>query len=71
MKIDLVFDDWQKDGKSVYQTRTGLCLRWGELHSGSTFRAEIALDHDTEQDLRDAILNGYTPVSWCALPSKP
>ena len=37
MKFDLIFDDWQKDGQSIYQTELGVQLSLGDLHSGTTW----------------------------------
>lgn len=64
MKISLVFDDWRKDGKSVYSSQTGLDLSMGDYHSGSTFPATIELDKDQEQELIAALNNGFRPTFW-------
>ena len=41
MKIKLVFLDWEKDGKSIYNTPEGVELSFGQFHSGTMFDAEI------------------------------
>lgn len=65
MKIRLVFDDWRnKQGESVYQTGVGIELSMGSLHSGSTFTAEVQFAADTEEDLRESLAAGYTPVFY-------
>ena len=62
MKIKLVFEDWQKDGKSVYQTPEGIYLSLGNFHSGTTFDADIDLDAGDEKELQRAIDAGFVPV---------
>jgi len=61
MKIKLVFYDWNLNGKSVYNTEEGIELSSGDFHSGTTFRGEINLDSDQEEEIRKAILLGYQP----------
>ena len=72
MKIELVFDDWRvrKSWRSIYSTERGVELSSGDLHSGSTFRAEIELDAENEADLREAIANGAVPVFWVELTAR-
>lgn len=62
MKVALVFDDWRKCGKSVYQTSVGVDLSMGQFHSGTTFEADIALDQEGATELASALRNGLTPV---------
>lgn len=62
MKIKLVFDDWQKDGKSVYNTEEAYELSLGNFHSGTTFKATIDLDKWEEKEIKEAIKSGYTPT---------
>ncbi len=64
MKIKLVFDDWRKEGKSVYHTSEGIALSNHGFHSGSTWDAAIHLDAWEEKELRKAIEEGYYPVFW-------
>jgi len=64
MKIKLVFNDWQKDCKSIYQTEKGTDLSSGSFHSGTTFDAEIGLDKEDTAELQKAIENGFTPVFY-------
>ena len=59
MKICLVFDDWRKNGESVYNE-----LSTGEFHSGTTFRGEIQLPPETEAELRGYMKQGFRPVFW-------
>lgn len=61
MKIKLVFNDWMRDGQSVYNTRKGVDLSMGHFHSGTVFEAEIKLDDANEDDLRKALEEGYEP----------
>ncbi len=66
MKVLLVFDDWQKDNKSIYDDLdNGLTL--GPFHHGTTFKAEIDLDPVDAIELETAMKNGATPV-WYTLP---
>lgn len=62
MKIKLVFSDWQLRGKSVYNTEKGIQLSLGQFHSGTTFNGEIILDEDDEEELKQALKDGYEPV---------
>lgn len=64
MKIELVFDDWQQKGKSVYNTPEGVELSMGDFHGGTTFTGEIHLSPELEQELTEAINKGYQPVFW-------
>ena len=64
MKIKLVFDDWRKEGKSVYNTPEGIELTKYDFHSGSTFRGTILIDVCQEDELREAIEEGYQPLFW-------
>ena len=64
MKIKLVFDDWQKEGKSVYCTPKGTELSMGDFHSGTTFEGEIKLDSGAEAEIKEAMALGYQPIFW-------
>ena len=66
MKVLLVFEDWKKDFKSVYNTAEGVDLSLGPFHHGTTFEAEIQLGKGDEEELKSAIENGFTPV-WATL----
>jgi len=56
MKIKLVFDDWRKVGvaESVYNTELGIDLSLNDLHSGTTFDAELNISEDVEKDILKA-----------------
>lgn len=62
MKVQLIFTDWKKDNKSVYNTEEGNNLGMGPFHSGTTFNAEIELSEGNAEELKQAIKNGYVPV---------
>ena len=64
MKIDLVFDDWRKKGKSVYLTEAGVELSMGLFHGGTTFNGSIYLDEGDAQELQRALDDGYQAVFW-------
>lgn len=61
--VKLIFMDWQKDGKSVYGNKVGSELSMGNFHFGSTFAGGIVVETaDQEQELRQALADGYEPV---------
>lgn len=62
MKVSLVFEDWQKVGKSIYNTPDGIDLSAGQFHAGTTFEAEIKLDECEEKELKKAMADGFIPV---------
>ena len=64
MKIKLVFYDWRRGSKSVYNTEEGIELSMGNFHSGTTFDAEIELDSESEEELREFLESGATPVFY-------
>lgn len=68
MKIKLVFDDWRKTGRSIYQTKIGIDLGMGPFHSGTTFNGEIDLDIDEAAELETSIRQGYDPIFRIMLP---
>ena len=62
MKIELIFEDWQRDCRSIYNTQEGMILSNGTFHSGSTFNGTIELHIEDEEELRNAIDNGFDPI---------
>jgi hypothetical protein len=56
MKCKLVVEDWMADGRpgSIYNTELGVELSTGDLHSGTTFVAEVDFPPDVAQELYDA-----------------
>ena len=64
MKINLVFNDWKKGMKSVYNTEEGLDLSMRSFHSGTTFNAEIDLDEYEEEELKEALQKGFVPYFY-------
>ena len=62
----LVFSDWQKLGKSVYETGKGVMLSLGDFHSGTTFDDEIDIT-GSEEELKKAMEDGFEPVFY-AIP---
>lgn len=62
-KWHLVFDDWQKLGKSIYATELGLALSTGDLHSGTAFTVDIDLPEDVAREIITAAAEyGAHPV---------
>ena len=64
IKISLVFDDWTKEGKPIYNTEEGVDLSLGIFHSGSTFEGTISLNEDDAEELIEAMEKGYQPQFW-------
>lgn len=65
MNVKLVFEDWRQHGnpKSVYSTPLGLELSSGDLHSGTTFRANVSLPQGVEEEINKAAFeHGAYPV---------
>jgi len=61
MKVSMVFDDWRQNGRkwqpkgSIYATELGIALSMGDLHSGSTFDAEVTFkDADIGREIEAA-----------------
>ena len=71
MRIKLVFDDWQNQGKSIYCTPKGVELSENEFHSGSTWSGEIELTPDQEKELERAIKAGFQPAFWVTQDDRP
>jgi hypothetical protein len=70
VKINLVFLDWKKKGKSIYSTLTGVKLSKGDFHSGTTFAGEIELESPEAEELKKALRKGYQPCFWIAQERK-
>jgi hypothetical protein len=63
MKLKLVLDDWTDlQLFSVYRACPRLSL--GDFHHGSAFPAEVVLTPDQEQELREALADGFRPVFY-------
>ncbi len=67
LKVKLVFDDWRKRGKSVYQSEKGVELSKDSFHSGTTFDGEISLNGEDAEKLYEAINKGFQPVFWVSI----
>ena len=69
MKIKLVFHDvintlYKKAFESEYRSEIGLELTSGDFHSGSTFRAEIELTSEQQEQLENFFKEGLNPVFY-------
>lgn len=74
MKIKLVFLDAQDISKPYYKNQEShleLChhellmkLTTGDFHSGSTFDANIFLDEEQENQLKDFLDNNLNPIFY-------
>ena len=60
MKAKLIFKDWRKNGKSMYLACPELSL--GSFHSGTTFNIEIKLSQEEQDEIINAIKDGYEPI---------
>ena len=67
MKRLLVFSDWNREGKSIYETPEGVELSKHDFHAGSTFQGNIHLDKWQEKELKETMEKGYQPVFWVSL----
>ena len=66
MKVKLVFQDWivPMTGKSIYQTEEGVELSMGNLHSGSTFDAEVRFTTEDMAFIDEGKTIGAVPVFY-------
>ncbi|MCK4626293.1 MAG: hypothetical protein KAV00_13325 [Phycisphaerae bacterium] len=62
MEIKLIFQDWTREGSSIYEKEEGVKLSLGDFHSGTTFDAEVHLDIEQERELRLALATSAVPV---------
>jgi hypothetical protein len=70
VEVDLVFHDWMKEGRSVYETPEGVRLSAHDFHGGTVFRGSLLLDEDDAEELRAAMKEGYQPVLWLTAAGK-
>jgi len=68
MKIKLVFEDWKKNGKSIYNTEEGIELSIRNFHSGTIFDGKINLSPDDEKELKEAMKNKNFPSFYLICP---
>lgn len=70
MKCRLVFDDWRRIGEaeSVYATPLGIELSVGDLHSGTTFEAEVVLPQDIEEEIKASWNRHGAYPALCLMP---
>lgn len=64
VRAKLIFHDWLRDGRSVYQSEEGVRLSSGQFHSGSTFDGEIVLEAEYAEELLEDFERGYRPAFW-------
>ena len=68
MRVKLVFHDWiDKDQKSVYSTEEGIELTMGSFHHGTVFEGQLYLKPGDDQELKEAVEAGYTPVFYVVI----
>lgn len=55
MKMVLIVTDWERAGKSIYNTEEGFKLSTGDLHSGTYFPVDVAgFPPDIENEIAHA-----------------
>ena len=62
VKAEWVFVSWQKNGKSVYNTKEGDPLFIGDFHHGTGFKGEIELTDEEIFRINEAAKKGIAPV---------
>jgi hypothetical protein len=70
VKIELVFLDWRRDGRSIYQTKEGFVLAMGPFHSGSMFDGEMEVGIDDMCYLEDALEHNTDAVFMVRLKAR-
>ena len=67
IRCELIFEDWQKEGKSIYSTPLGIQLSMGDLHGGTIFTADVTftLDAEHEVDLEREIVEAFAKHGAC------
>ena len=60
--VEFAFDDWKKDGVSVYQTEEGVELSMNDFHSGTVFQGILMLAEEHQDALINALHKGFTPT---------
>lgn len=58
--MNIVFEDWVRDGESVYISEPELSI--GSLHSGSTFGVIVNFTKDEIETIAEAKKKGVEPV---------
>jgi len=61
-KAEFVFVSWQKNGKSVYNTKEGDPLFIGDFHHGTAFKGMIELTDEEILRINEAYAKGIVPV---------
>ena len=69
-KVEMVFLDWQREGKSIYATEEGIKLSSGDFHSGTTFPGVLFLNREQYEDLKEAWASGARPCFWLHPPEE-
>ena len=61
IRADFAFVTWQKDGKSVYDTKEGESFFVGDFHRGTRFKGTIELDNEELKRVEEAEEKGIKP----------
>ena len=69
MRVKLIFEDWRQIGhaESIYNTELGLELSMGDLHSGSTWEADLTCPGITRR-LREAFTDHHAYAVFRIMP---
>ena len=68
MNCLMVFNDWQRRGRSIYGTDLGLELSAGDLHSGTTWRVAVDLPADIAAEIERAYREHNVCPVFCVFP---
>ena len=61
VRADFAFVTWQKDGRSVYDTKEGEQFFAGDFHRGTRFKGTIELDSEEIARIQEAEEKGIKP----------
>ena len=61
VRADFAFVTWQKDGRSVYDTKDGEQFFRGDFHRGTRFKGTIELDNEEIKRIQEAEEKGIKP----------
>lgn len=54
-RVRFAFNDWIREGRSIYATEEGIELSSGHFHSGTVFSGSLILSEDSLDDLNAAL----------------
>ena len=60
--VTLIFEDWHRDGVSVYNDPIGVELSMGDLHSGTSWDITLSLPQEIINTIARAAEHGVYPL---------